>query len=149
MKIDRKKITEYIKNNKMTVFAFAFLAASVLVIIFFGKITFEHNDSSFFVDAWFASEIEVPFDKVDSVSLSEEIDTGSRKSGMETGRVFVGTFQNTKYGSYSLYAYKNVKEYITVTFNGGTLVFNCSSEEKTIDAYYLILSKIKPKNDAE
>ena len=144
MDIDKNKIFGYLKKNKMTVISIAFLCLSILVIAFFGKITFTYDDDGFTVDAWFANEIYVPFENVESVSISDETVVGKRKSGMETGRVYVGTFENDKYENYKLYVYKSVLKFITVSYNGGTLVFNCDTEQKTEIAYYDIISRIKP-----
>lgn len=145
MKIDIKKITEFVKKNKMTVISVSVLAFSILFIALFGKVTFQYDDDGFTVDAWFAKEIGISYDKVESVSISDVIDIGARKSGIETGRVYAGTFENGSYGVYTLYIYKSVSEYITVRHEGGTLVFNCGTEEGTDDAYYRIFSNMKPR----
>ena len=113
----------------------------VLIIAFFGKITFRADDEDFTVDAWLASGITVRYSDVKNASLTNEIEYGVRKSGMETGRVCAGTFENSKYGKYSLYVYKSVEKYVAVISDEGVIVFNCPTEEKTEQAFYEIMKR--------
>ena len=147
MKIDFDKIKGYCKNNKKTVAAVCVLAVSLLVIAFFGKITYESGDDDFTVGAWLTSKTTISYKSVSSVSNVEEFDVGRRKTGMETGRVYAGTFENGKYGVYRLYIYNSVASYIVVTSDEGTMVFNCSSAEKTEDAFRELIMKTSPYKD--
>ena len=107
---------------------------------FLGSVKYELKDDSINVKGIF-TQVEVPYDVIDEVTLVDDIDYGSRL-GVSTFSIVSGTYTNSAYGKYKLMAYRNTDKHIVINYNKEILVFNQSTIEETQAAYQSLLEKI-------
>ena len=83
------------------------------------------------IEASYWPDLRVEYSKIDTVEYRGDFDPGVRTNGFGSARFSLGTFCNDEFGSYTLYAYTNAKEYIVLTSGGKTLVIGMDDEART------------------
>lgn len=82
------------------------------------------------------------YSEVDSIEYRKNLDVGVRTNGFGSARLAMGIFQNDEFGSYTLYAYTDAKEYIVLTSGTKKLVIGMSDVKATQAIYDTKLGKI-------
>ncbi len=133
------------KTEKIAVRITAVIAPIILigaaVFMFTGNIEVHCEDTSFRIDAAYWADLEVDYSEIDSLAYREDIDVGTRTGGFGSPRLSMGTFQNDEFGSYTLYAYAGVEEYIVLKVGEKTLVIGMKDADATREIYQSILAK--------
>ncbi len=70
------------------------------------------------------------YSEIDAVAYRSDLDIAERTNGFGSAKLSIGTFQNEEFGSYTLYAYKDAKEFIVLTIDRKTLVIGMSDAKK-------------------
>lgn len=116
----------------------AVILVGVAVLMFTGDIKVQYEDTSFIMSATYWSDLEVDYNEIDTVDYRTDLDVGARYAGFGSARLSLGNFRNEEFGSYTLYAYTNAKEYVVLTSNGRTLVIGMSDAGDTQIIYETI-----------
>lgn len=121
-------------NRKWKRFSYIFTGIILLlvaVMLFTGsvKTTFEKEVLRIQVTYWPGTEI--PYSKIKSASIAEDIHKGSRNNGLGSFQLSAGNWQNKDFGKYRLYAYANCKTYVVLDVDGETVVLNGKDEKAT------------------
>ena len=78
----------------------------------------------------------VPYDKIESVSLEEDLDLGVGVTDFGNSKLSSGNFKNEVFGNYKISSYNDLDTYIAVRYNrGNVLAFNLESTESTLNLY--------------
>lgn len=83
--------------------------------------------------------IEIPADAVIVLDYISKIEFGTQLSGVETDLCCCGTFQNSAWGEYTLFAEKKITDYILFKTDKDTILFNCNSVRETEALYHALL----------
>lgn len=147
----QKEGVVYISSTKSNAEKIALRVSAVIVplllfgtaiLMFTGNIDVQCEDTTFKINATYWTDIEVDYSKVDTVEYRTDLDVGVRTNGFGSARLSMGTFQNEEFGSYTLYAYTDAKEFIVLTSDGKTLVIGMSDTKETQAIYDAILQKL-------
>lgn len=134
------------KAEKIAVRVSAIVAAVILigtvVLMFTGNIDVHCGDTSFTINTAYWTDLEVDYSEIDTIEYRKDLDAGIRTNGFGSPRLSLGAFQNDEFGSYTLYAYTDAKEFIVLTSGTKTLVIGMSDSKATQDIYDTILGKI-------
>lgn len=134
------------KTHKKASLISAIIATAVLisaaVFMFTGNINIKFFNNTFKIEATYFEDLEVSYDKIDSVEYSENFDIGVRTYGFGSARLSMGNFKNNDIGEYTLYAYTSVKEKVLIKSNGKTLVINGKTTDDTKKIYEEMNRKI-------
>ncbi len=65
-----------------------------------------------------------------------------RTNGFGSARLAMGNFQNDEFGSYTLYAYTGIEEYIVLEVGGKTLVIGMKDADETRKIYESISARM-------
>lgn len=116
------------------------LAAAVAAWLLLGGVKLEVGNEALTVGGRLAGSVSVAYAEISSVELRSSMDFGSRSVGVSSLRSQCGTYQNSEFGSYRLYAYGNAGAYIVVRYAGEeVLVFNQKDPEDTRAVYEQLL----------
>ncbi|HIJ00432.1 MAG TPA: hypothetical protein HA366_02740 [Candidatus Methanomethylophilaceae archaeon] len=78
----------------------------------------------------------VPYDKIESVSLEEDLDLGVGVTDFGSSKLSSGNFKNEVFGNYKISSYNDLDTYIAVRYNrGNVLAFNLESTESALNLY--------------
>ncbi|MEA5026603.1 MAG: PH domain-containing protein [Erysipelotrichaceae bacterium] len=128
-------------NNLWKLIVTVVVLVAVFVLNFVGSIKSTLTDDALVVDGVFA-QTSVEYKDITAVKLVDDISYGSRV-GVSTFKLNSGTYTNTEYGTYTLYAYKNIGKHIVVYYGeSAIMVFNCATAQETTDFYQLLLAKL-------
>ena len=128
------------KNSLVKIIITAVVLIAFALMNFLGSVKYELKDDSINVKGIF-TQVEVPYDVINEVTLVDDIDYGSRL-GVSTFSIVSGTYTNSAYGKYKLMAYRSTTKHIVINYDGEILVFNQSTVEETQAAYQSLLEKI-------
>ncbi len=112
------------------------------ILMFTGKIAVSCEDTFFQIHADYWADLKVDYSEIDSISYRENFDTGTRTNGFGSPKLSMGTFRNSEFGSYTLYAYTGAEEYIALTSGDKTLVIAMADPAETQEIYHTILEKL-------
>ena len=102
----------------------------------------EHLDTQLGVIGLDGAVHTLIYEETESVELREDLktfDRGERLSGRETRSVCSGTYRNGEYGTYELYAMKQMNCLIVARTQSGVMAFNYESDEATRALYENII----------
>lgn len=128
------------KNSLVKIIITAVVLIAFALMNFLGSVKYELKANSINVKGIF-TQVEVPYDVINEVTLVDDIDYGSRL-GVSTFSIVSGTYTNSTYGKYKLMAYRSTEKHIVINYDGEILVFNQSTVEETQAAYQSLLEKI-------
>ncbi len=123
---------------------FILLTLVLLVLFFYGSISFVYDETSLTVDATFWSDIRLDYAEIDSIEYRPEGIPGSRINGYGSGRLLMGIFKNEELGSYTRYSYTRCDSAILINCSGDWLVLSGEDEAETMSIYNELLSRLKP-----
>ena len=114
----------------------------VVVVMFTGSIEYTFADDALLIDADFHSDSTVPYEKIDSVELREDVPVGTREWGFASARLLMGFFHNEEFGNHTRYSYTGTDAHIVVTCGGDILILSAGDEEATRALYEALLAHI-------
>lgn len=114
----------------------------VVIIMFTGSIRAEAGADALEIDASFGYSLTLPYGEIDSMELREEKVDGTRVSGVGSGKLLLGTFQNEEFGLYTRYTYTGSHSTIVITSGERTLVLALETSEETQALYEALLERI-------
>jgi len=127
---------------RITAVIVSIILMSAAVFMFTGNIEVHCEDTSFRIDATYWTDLEVDYSEIDNLAYHENFDKGVRTNGFGSVRLSMGTFQNDEFGSYTLYAYTGIQEYIVLEVGEKTLVIGMKDADETREIYQSILAKM-------
>lgn len=133
------------KSKTQRSFSLVIISLVCVVLVattFTGNITAQCDDTSLHIKASYWTDLDLDYSKIDTIEYRDDLDVGSRSNGFGSPRLSEGIFQNSEFGSYTLYAYTDAKEYIVLTSDKNTLVIGLKDAEKTQKLYNTLLEKI-------
>ncbi len=134
------------KGEKIAVRATKIITPIILigiaVLMFTGNIKVDCGDTSFKINASYYTDLSIDYADIDSAEYRNDLDVGVRTSGFGSARLLMGIFQNDEFGSYTLYAYTGVKEFVVLTDGDKTLVIGLNDTKNTKAIYDTILDEI-------
>lgn len=113
------------------------------ILMFTGDVTVSCGDASFVIDSTYYDELEVKYTEIDEITYRDDLDIGYRTYGFNSAKLSLGNFNNDEFGDYTIYVYNGCDSYIVARKGENYLVFNCETEEKTLETYNRILLKIE------
>ena len=114
----------------------------VVIIMFTGSIRAEAGGNALEIDASFGYSMTLPYGEIDSMELREENVSGTRVSGVGSGKLLLGTFQNEEFGLYTRYTYTGSDCAIVISSEGRTLVLALETGEETRALYETLLKRV-------
>lgn len=123
-----KKKANSTVNTVVSIAALA-LAAVLVAILMLGKLDVTCSDDSITMRAPLWKTTELRYSDIDSAEYRQNVDVGSRTLGVGTSRFSVGTYKNSEFGTYTLYAYTAARDFIVLTSAGKTYVIGTDSAE--------------------
>ena len=131
------------RTQRIASFVLIALVCVVLIVTMFtGNIHADCDDASLHIKASYWTNLDLDYSKIDTIEYRDDLDVGSRSNGFGSLRLSEGIFQNSEFGSYTLYAYTGAKEYIVLTSDKNTLVIGLKDAEETQELYHTLLEKI-------
>ncbi len=135
------------KSNKKLVIGVVVFVVAILIIIastlVTGDIKTTINDTEINIIGSYWGDYVVSLDGIEDVSLKEGINLGKRTNGMGSIKLSEGSFKNTEFGSYTLYAYNKCKRYIIIDTTNGKVVINAETPESTKELYEKIIEAVE------
>ena len=116
--------------------------ALVVVIMFTGSIRAEAGANALEIDASFGYSLTLPYGEIDSMELREEKVDGTRVSGVGSGKLLLGAFQNEEFGLHTRYTYTGSHSTIVITSGERTLVLALETSEETQALYEALLERV-------
>lgn len=130
------------RRVKISFLMIAALFAFVGVILTTGSIKVKLNEENMeIVGSWWP-DMKVDWEKIQSVSCTDQVKSGARTGGLGSLRLQEGRFENSEFGSYARYTYVRCKKYVVIEMDGGILVVNQRTEEETEELYERILDRV-------
>lgn len=129
----------------VTVVIFSFVG----IMLTTGNVKVDLDDDGMEIKGSYWPDMEVSWEKIRSVSCTDNIQAGSRVGGLGSFRLQEGNFQNEEYGNYTRYTYVRCKKYIVMETTGGILVVNQRTEKETEMLYEKIRQKMGEKDAPE
>lgn len=133
------------QRKKSMLISLAFTGATlllVIIIMFTGSISAEAAEDALKLEGSFGYSLTLPYDEIDSLELREEVVSGSRVSGVGSGKLLLGTFQNAEFGLYTRYTYTGSDCCVVIFSEGKTLVVALETGEETRTLYDTLLERI-------
>lgn len=118
------------------------ILAGAAVLMFTGDVDISYGEDSFRVSATYSGSLTVPYEAVESLEYRETFSAGHRQMGFGSARLFVGTFQNEEFGSYTLYGYAGDHGCVVVKQGENVLVIVGANTEETKAIYDRLAEKI-------
>ena len=114
------------------------LIVILCLVMFTGRIDVDYYDDGFAIDFTYGNRTQIRYGDIDSVELIDEFDKGVRLVGFSSAKFSVGTFQNDKLGSYTLYAYTDAEQILLIRVDGEVLCIGLSGDD-TAELYERIV----------
>lgn len=130
------------KSEKYSLFIVIPILLAVAFIMFTGDLELKFNPDSFTIDATYWNELTVEYGSIDNIEYRENFDKGVRTAGWGSAKLFLGTFQNDEFGSYTLYSYTGCDNAVVLTIGKRTLVICAETPEQTKEIYQTLQEKI-------
>jgi hypothetical protein len=93
------------------------------------------GEDALLIQGYKGQEVSIPYGELTRVELTGEVNFGTMINGTDTVRGTSGTWKNDEYGEYSLYINKKVTDYLVLTTDTQTTVFNYESVNVTDNIY--------------
>lgn len=91
-------------------------------------------------------KINIPYVDIDDIELLKAFERGTSAGGAEGKDLWYGTFENSRYGRYELFAVPDVKTYIAITCNDGKVyVLNRDNAGDTENYYSALIEKLNAR----
>lgn len=133
------------KNQKLQRISFALTAGIFIfvgIMLTTGNIKVNMNKESMEIEGSYWPDMEISWDKIQSVTYMENLQAGSRIGGLGSLRLQEGSFENSEFGAYTRYTYVKCKKYVVMETTAGVLVVNQKTEKETEELYGKIRSGI-------
>lgn len=116
------------------------ILGAVMLMLMTGDVKISYQDTTFFVDASYWDDLEIPYADVDEIEYRESCAAGSRVWGFGSMRLALGNFENNEFGAYTRYSYVGNDACVVLTIKDKILVLGGEDAEST-KAIYEELSK--------
>jgi hypothetical protein len=103
------------------------------------------GDDALLIQSYDGREISVPYQSLEQMELTDEMEFGDLLDGTDSVRGTSGLWENAAYGEYYLYINKKVDDYLVLTTDTGTIVFNYESTGVTDSIYSGFADLMKEK----
>lgn len=121
-----------------------------VIIVFFivgvslvtGDVKIDINNDKLYISASYWPDQSIDYENIQSVTYTENMDTGDRTNGLGSFKLQEGHFKNSEFGKYILYSYRECKSYIVIHTNTDTYVINAKDSSETEKLYGQILERI-------
>lgn len=114
----------------------------VAVLMFTGNIRYTYQDSALSIRADYYSDLEVPYDVIDSVEYRASESRGVRTMGYGSARLLMGTFQNDEFGLYTRYSYTGCPSAVVLKSGKKTLVLSGRNDAETQEIYEELTKRV-------
>lgn len=141
--------SKYMKrsNRRTTSTASVVIALAIVAIVgvwfYSGSIEVNLGDTSINVKTRYWADLGVNYSEINNISYRKELNVGERKAGVGSAKLSVGTFQNEEFGTYTLYAFTDAKEYIVLTTNEQTIVIGMSNIQDTQAIFDTLIERLE------
>ncbi len=129
-------------GGRISAVAVPIILIGVAILMFTGDIEVKCEDTTLKISATYYTDIEVEYSEIDTAEYRKDFDVGIRTNGFGSARLSMGIFENEEFGSYTLYAYTDAKEFIVISSEGKTLVVGMRDTDELKAIYGTILQKI-------
>lgn len=120
------------KSKTIAVMSAVVITAIVLLFLGVGGgIEYQFDDSSFLIHTALWKDWTVTYADIGSIELRDDIDTGKRINGYGSGKLSLGTFQNSEFGTYQLYSYTECDQLVVLHFKDHSILA-ISGEDKMV-----------------
>ena len=127
------------KPKIIAVIAAVGITATVLLFLGVGGgIEYQFDDASFSIHTKMWKDRTVAYADIESIELRDNIDEGKRTNGYGSGKLNLGTFQNSEFSTYQLYSYAECREFIVLQLkdkDNTILVINGEDKNATHDIF--------------
>ena len=121
------------------------ILVGVTVLMVTGNIELTYGEKDFQIVASYSDDITVKYEEIDSIEYRESFDKGSRYMGFGSVRLSMGTFQNSEFGKYTLYAYTRGEGAVVIQKEDAVLVLVGKTAEDTKAIYDDLVAKVIQK----
>jgi len=114
--------------------------ALILVMVFVVAIRMQNaasvgidfNDTQIVISGPSGTEpISINYNDIQSITLLDNYNVGTKLSGVKNRRLYYGTFENDTYGTYSLCAVPSISSIIEIRTENDIVLFNYESNKVT------------------
>lgn len=133
-------------SQKYTKWTMVFLGALLVlvgILMFTGDIAFTYGETALSITADFYSDLEVPYDVIETVEFRATETRGTRTMGYGSGRLLMGTFENDEFGLYTRYSYTGCKSAVVVRSGDRVLVLSGRDDDETRGIYEELTARVK------
>lgn len=138
-------------HNRNTTLTVAIVAITIIfvAVIFFGlntvgKIEFRFEDASLLIHTAAWKDCTVAYEDIDRIELRNDVDTGARVNGYGSGKLSLGSFQNSEFGRYQLYCYTKCSKLAVMYLTDGTvLAVGGEDSSASEELYDMILARLQ------
>ncbi len=124
-----------------------FVAVIAVAVVFLkpNSIHFEINstDTSFTLSYTNLYSVEIPYEEINDISTTDQMDFGTLVDGGTSNNIMYGTRMNDTFGEYRLIVDLDVTNYIVISTASGDIVVNYADAESTDSLYQAIESLIQ------
>lgn len=146
------KFDGYIKyRNTSILFC---IAVIIIFLLFFRNnlnetVYVEPQADALFLSSYKGDELSISYKDITSVELTDSFDFGTMQHGTDNFRTRCGTWSNKTLGSYHLFTLNKAVDYIILTTDTSTVVFNYESTDVTESLYTALKDLLEEKGLAD
>ena len=111
----------------------------ILVVLFYGDITYAFREDYLLIDTNMYSDYIVYYDTIDHVEFREGSVPGLRVGGYGSFRLLMGYFENEEFGTYTRYTYYKPEACVVLTKGEKKIVLSGETREDTETLYQNLL----------
>ena len=111
----------------------------ILVVLFYGDITYAFREDYLLIDSNMYSDYIVYYDTIDHVEFREGNVPGLRVGGYGSFRLLMGYFENEEFGTYTRYTYYKPEACVVLTKGEKRIVLSGETFEETESLYRNLL----------
>lgn len=131
------------KMAPITELIIALLILIIVGILFFtGSMDIKLGSNELNVNVLFYHDLELSYAEIDDIELRYSLDIGTRKSGIGTAKLSVGTFTNKEFGEYKLYSYTSAGGYIIIRTNDNVIVIGAQDSDSANSIFEGLMEKM-------
>lgn len=134
----KRKKTRNIGTAAIVLITIAAMAFSA-VLLFTGDVAVAIRDDRLEIRGSFWSDYELPLSEIRTVTYREDLETGSKRVGVNSLQLNEGTFQNKEFGEYTIYSYARCEDFVVMETTDGVVAVNGKTPEETRKLYEKIL----------
>ena len=136
-----------INQNKITVPTILVTAViiifAILLACFGGSLEYQFHEVSFVVHTKGWSDMSVYYDAIQSIELQDNVDSGRRIMGFGSSKFKFGSFNNSAFGDYTLYASTSCTKLVVLHMKDGSiLALNDETDEATAALFAELNSRL-------